>query len=203
MATHRDVEHFDRWAPRYDRSWVQRYLTQVHTAMLDTVAASLPTRPKRILDIGCGTGRLLRAAAARWPEAELIGVDPAARMVGMARRLLPTAVFEVAPAEELPFPDETADLVLSSVSFHHWTDQRRGLAEAGRVLRCSGWLCLADIVLPGWVAHLLRSRARSAATIQQLLETTGLRIEAQERCFARAIAITSARKPASAPASPD
>jgi len=203
MAVHRDVEHFDRWAPTYDDSWAQRYLTQVHAAMLDTVAASLPTRPKRILDIGCGTGRLLRGAAARWPEAELIGVDPAARMVEMARRLLPAGVFEVAPAEELPFSDATADLVLSSVSFHHWTDQRKGLAEAGRVLRCSGRLCLADIALPGWVARLLRSRARSAPAIQQLLEATGFRIETQERRFARTIAITSARKLAGAPASPD
>lgn len=195
MTINRDVEHFDRWAPRYEDSWVQRYLTRVHTAMLDSVASCVPTPgPQRILDVGCGTGRLLRAAAARWPRAELVGVDPAARMVETARHLLPAAVLEVAPAEDLPLPDETADVVLSSVSFHHWTDQRKGLAEARRVLRSGGWLCLADIVLPRWLARLLHSRARSAATIQHLLRATGLQVETQERRFARVIAITSARK---------
>jgi SAM-dependent methyltransferase len=109
-------------------------------------------------------------------------------------RLLPAAVLKVAPAEDLPLSDESADLVLSSVSFHHWTDQRKGLAEAGRILRLGGWLCLADIVLPRWVARALRSRAKSAATIQRLMATTGLQVETQERRFARVIAITSARK---------
>jgi ubiquinone/menaquinone biosynthesis C-methylase UbiE len=163
--------------------------------MIDAVAASLPTRgPRCILDVGCGTGRLLRAAADRWPQAGLIGVDPAARMVERARRLLPGAALEVAPAEALPLPDATVDLVLSCVSFHHWSDQPKGLAEAGRVLRSSGRLCLADIVLPRWVARLFRSRARSAAALEHLLEAAGFQIGAQERRFARVIAITSARK---------
>lgn len=166
--------------------------------MLDSVAANLPaSRPHRIVDIGCGTGRLLRDAAVRWPQAELIGVHPAPRMVETVRRLLPAAKFFVAPAEEVPLPDATADLVLSSISFHHWTDQRKGLTEAGRVLRPGGWLCLADIVLPRWVAGLFRSRARSGVAMRHLLETTGFLVERQERRFVRTIVITSAQQRAS------
>jgi ubiquinone/menaquinone biosynthesis C-methylase UbiE len=115
-------------------------------------------------------------------------------MVERAQHLLPTAVLRVAPAEDIPLPDETADLVLSSVSFHHWTDQIKGLRETGRVLRSDGWLCLADIVLPRWIARLIRSRAKSGTAMQGLLETTGFKVERQIHLFARAIAIASARK---------
>jgi SAM-dependent methyltransferase len=87
---------------------------------------------------------------------------------------------------------------LSSISFHHWRDQPKGLAEAVRVLRPGGLLLLADIVLPHWATRLLRSRARSALAIRHLMEATGLHLEPQERRVARAIAITSARKVASA-----
>src|SRR5437879_4726343 len=49
-----------------------------------------------------------------------------------------------AAAEALPYPDQTADLVLSSLSFHHWAAQQKGLQEIARVLRPAGWFCLAD-----------------------------------------------------------
>ncbi|HEX7324983.1 MAG TPA: class I SAM-dependent methyltransferase [Rhodanobacteraceae bacterium] len=196
-----DVEHFDRQAATYDESWIQRYVAQVHAKMLDLIDANTPCLgPQCIVDVGCGTGRLLRAAAARWPEARLIGVDPAVHMVERARQLLPAATFEVAMAEHLPLPDAAADWILGSISFHHWADQPKGVREAVRVLRPGGLLCFADIALPGWVARILRSRARDARTIQRLVETSGTWVVAQERCFAGSIVVLVARKQAAASA---
>lgn len=196
MAVHDDVAHFDRRAASYDTSWVQRYVAEIHAAMLDAVAVALAGKaPWCVLDIGCGTGRLLRAANTRWPQAELIGVDPAAGMVAIAQPLLPAAHFQVAPAEELPLPHACADVVLSSISLHHWADQGAGVAEAVRVLRPGGLFCLADIALPGWVARLLGSRALDARRLRRLMESSGVQVMRQERRFARAIAITLAHKP--------
>lgn len=190
-----DIQHFDRRAVTYDDSWVQQYVTQVHQAMLDSISDCLrKASPERILDIGCGTGRLLQVAATRWPEAELIGVDPAPQMLEIAKRRLPEAAFKGGSAEELPVSDETADLVLSSISFHHWADQKKGLSETTRVLRPDGLLCLADIVLPRWVARASRSRARDTSTIQRLLESCGTQVTMHKRCFAKTIAIMVARK---------
>ena len=89
-----DVQHFDRWSSTYETSPLQRLIfDRVHRHVL-ALASDLPA-PAAILDIGCGTGKLLRAAAARWPRATLVGVDPAAGMVEVARRLTPGATIVV------------------------------------------------------------------------------------------------------------
>ena len=91
-----DVEPFDRWADTYDTSMLQRlYFIPIHSAMLDLLADTDASRDMVILDVGCGTGRLLRAASRRWPRAELVGVDPAVQMVNQARRLTPRGTFHV------------------------------------------------------------------------------------------------------------
>ena len=59
----RDVQHFEHWSHSYERSWMQdRLFSRVHSAVL-AIASPLPV-PATVLDVGCGTGRLLRAAGA-------------------------------------------------------------------------------------------------------------------------------------------
>jgi SAM-dependent methyltransferase len=124
----RDVQRFERWSRTYEESWMQRRLfSRVHAAVLDLAATASP--PAVVLDVGCGTGRLLRAAAARWPEAQLIGVDPAQGMVDVARELTPGATFHRGLAEALPLADASVDLVTSTLSFHHWRDQAAGASS--------------------------------------------------------------------------
>ena len=127
-TTTRDVARFDRWAATYDESILQRwYFGPVHARMLDLLMQEGPEKPPRyIVDVGCGTGRLLRAFSVRWPEAQLIGVDPAGQMVSQAVRLCPKATFKVASAESLPLPDESADIVLSSVLVSSLGRPRKG-----------------------------------------------------------------------------
>ena len=52
--------------------------------------------------------------------------------------------FLVGVAEELPYPDESFDLVVSTTSFDHWSDQQKGLAECRRVVTAGGHLVLVD-----------------------------------------------------------
>lgn len=160
-----DGTRFDRWAATYEQSFLQRwYFDPVHSKMLDLLARAGPKNPPScILDVGCGTGRLLRAASVSWPAARLMGVDPAPRMVAEAQRLAPNAIFEIATAEALPFPDQSADLVLSSLSFHHWADQNKGLQEIARVLRPGG--SIVQILAP---AAPLTPTAGCAPSVRQL-----------------------------------
>ena len=74
----------------------------------------------------------------------IIGIDPAEQMILEAARLNPKATFKVGFAESLPIADETADIVVSSLSFHHWENQKEGIREIARVLS-SRW-----IILSGW-----------------------------------------------------
>ncbi|HEY7849891.1 MAG TPA: class I SAM-dependent methyltransferase [Ktedonobacterales bacterium] len=175
----RDVQHFERWSRTYDESWMQsRFFTRIHSAALD-LAAALPT-PASVLDVGCGTGRLLRAVAARWPHAQLIGVDPAEGMVEAARRLTSSATIHRGFAESLPVPDGSVELALSTMSAHHWRDQAAGLRELARVVRPGGHFILVDFALPPALAWLNRhGGSLPAAARQRVFTAAGLRIERQ------------------------
>jgi ubiquinone/menaquinone biosynthesis C-methylase UbiE len=190
-----DVERFERWSSTYERSWIQRFLDDLHSFMLEVVGAAAPElRPKVILDIGCGTGRLLRRAATRWPAAQLVGVDAAAGMIESARKLAPMATFHQAFAESLPLTDASVDLVLSAVSLHHWQDAAKGMLEVQRVLRFGGIFCLADISIPRWLAKAFRSKAKSRATIRELLSRAELEPRVQRRTSAGIVLVSLAMK---------
>ena len=192
-----DVERFDRWSKTYEDFWGQRYLDSLHKLMLDLIAAEAPhLNPAAILDVGCGTGRLLRRVAARWPAAQLIGIDPAQGMVEAAQKLTPAATFHQAPAEAVPLGDESVDLAVSAGSIHHWSDASVGVHEVARVLRGGGLFCLADISLPASLAKLFRSKAKSRRATQDLLVQSGFRIGRQEGAFAGFVLVSVAVKSA-------
>jgi ubiquinone/menaquinone biosynthesis C-methylase UbiE len=193
-----DVEHFDRWAPTYDAFWGQRYVDRIHQLMLESVGGSNAAVPSAVLDVGCGTGRLLEKAGALWPAARLLGVDPAPGMVEAARRRIPQATMDVAGAEALPFPDASVDLVVTCLSLHHWKARGQGLREVARVLRPGGQLCLADITAPGWVSRLFRRiKAASPDALHSLVTQAGFRVEKQSFTMARMVCLVLAAKPCS------
>ena len=114
-----DIQSFERRSGNYEDSFLHNLVFDwIHRDALDCVPAGFI--PEHVLDIGCGTGRLLRDAAARWPNAGLIGVDPAAGMIKEGQRLSPNVQFYNCPAESIPLPVGSVDLVLSTLSFHHW-----------------------------------------------------------------------------------
>jgi ubiquinone/menaquinone biosynthesis C-methylase UbiE len=175
MARESDINaqaHFNQWSKSYERSSTQwLFFDRVHRGVL----AHLPEdfHPAGILDIGCGTGRLLRRMQARWPAAAFAGVDLAEGMVAEARRLTPGALIQRAPAERLPLANGSVDLVTSTVSFHHWSDQAQGVREVARVLRPGGRFILADMNLE-FHGHPLSRR-----NVRRLFEAAGLAVRSQ------------------------
>ncbi len=142
-----NVERFDERAKAYESShFYDLYVDWIHRDALTMVPAGFT--PHSVLDIGCGTGRLLRRVASHWPKALLYGVDPAAEMVEQGHSLSPFVRFINGSAESIPLPTASIDLVLSTISFHHWDDQADGIREVRRVLNPSGFFVLADVYLP-------------------------------------------------------
>jgi ubiquinone/menaquinone biosynthesis C-methylase UbiE len=183
-----DVDRFNRWAATYDRHVLQRLVFEpVQRTLLEMAAVEVP-RPGAILDVGCGTGRLLRAAEPMFPSARLEGVDAAAEMIRYARAALPAGsriTFAQATAESLPFPDGVFDLVFSTMTYHHWADQRQGIAEVGRVLARGGRWLLADFVASGLMRHVRRllrlRRFPERGEIGGMLASAGMGVVAERR----------------------
>jgi ubiquinone/menaquinone biosynthesis C-methylase UbiE len=158
------TSRFDRWAISYEDNTLQQYLyVPVHQTALQLALQLLP-HPRRVLDVGCGTGRLLRQARRCCPTAELAGVDLAGQMVATASAATPASLavgYVQGRAECLPFPHQVFDLIFTTLSLRHWTDPPAGIAEIGRVLTPGGVVVFADVFpscRPGPALPRLRRR---------------------------------------------
>ena len=96
----------------------------------------------RVLDVGCGTGRLARWIAERVaPEGSVVGIDPLVDRIAIARARADGISFAVGQAEDLSaFAAESFDAVCMSAVFHWVSDKPKALAEIRRVLRPGGRL---------------------------------------------------------------
>jgi ubiquinone/menaquinone biosynthesis C-methylase UbiE len=141
-----DWSSYDTIADRYDHVWGSRF---------EAVAAFLCERvplpgpgPASVLDIGTGTGIVLRAMARTSPEgSRLTGCDRSIGMVRTARARLPRGRFVGADATMLPFRGGSFDVVTASFVLSHLPDVEGGLREMARVLRSAGRL-----VVTSWAA---------------------------------------------------
>jgi ubiquinone/menaquinone biosynthesis C-methylase UbiE len=191
VASESAVERFDKRAATYDQGAVARWHAKVVERSADVALAAMPV-PLRILDIGCGTGSLLRELVIRVPYGEsYVGVDPAPNMVAVARRNSdPRITFVLAAAESLPFDDASFDLVVSSTSFDHWSDQAAGVRELARVVQDNGRVVLIDLAAR-WLPQ--RGRARSPRKVRALLEEAGLRVHRRETLYRLGFALPMVR----------
>src|SRR5258707_7972521 len=92
-----------------------------------------------VVDIGCGPGSAVRAAARN--GAHVTGVDPSPLMLRLARtvtRNQPRVAWSQGTAENLPLPSSSATVAWSVKTVHHWRDVTAGLAEVTRVLVAGG-----------------------------------------------------------------
>jgi SAM-dependent methyltransferase len=98
----------------------------------------------RVLDVACGTGVLAREAAVRvGPTGHVAGVDQGRGMLAVAGELAPNVGWREAPAESLPYPDQSFDAVVSQFGLMFFSDRLQALREMIRVLKPGGRLAVA------------------------------------------------------------
>ena len=160
-------EMFDSIAPAYDfmnnamtfglcRYWRNRALT-----IAGKEAGEVPLRS--ILDVATGTGDVAFELLRRFPDARVSGVDLSEGMLTVARRKaasLPAAdaqrvSFEQGDSLQLPYADNSFDMVTVAYGVRNFAHLDRGLAEMARVLRPGGTICVIELSEP--VNPLLKS----------------------------------------------
>ena len=115
----------------------------------------LPIAPgERVLDVGCGTGVVLRRCAGRvGGRGSFVGVDPSAAMLAIAKRRShggsdADIQWIEGDGQELPLADSTFDWVTAQFSLRNMPEWPRALEEFARVLKPSGHLVILDLVRP-------------------------------------------------------
>jgi ubiquinone/menaquinone biosynthesis C-methylase UbiE len=182
---------FDLWSYVYDAPAVQRL---TYRPVQDAVVrALLADPPARILDVGCGTGRLTLRLSREFAHSRVTGCDFSHGMLRQARAHSPGLALAQGDAQRLPFADDCFDAVISTEAFHWFPDPEAALAEFHRVLTARGRLLIA-FVNPSFEALSRASRAVSRLLgepfrwptperLRRQIEAAGFQVASQRRIF--------------------
>jgi ubiquinone/menaquinone biosynthesis C-methylase UbiE len=104
----------------------------------------------KLVDVGCGSGNLIVEIAKSFTNLELMGVDISQEILYLAKKraiqndLQGGIDFKIGNVENLPFPDNSVDFIISTLSLHHWWDPIKAFTEFFRVLKENGTLLIFD-----------------------------------------------------------
>jgi ubiquinone/menaquinone biosynthesis C-methylase UbiE len=143
VSTKDDAQRtFDRWAGSYERDPFSRLIGRCQRDALEALELG---EGDRLLDVGCGTGAAVRAAAEVVERA--MGVDLSPKMLTQAReraRGLSNVEFVEGDSENLPFGDGEFTAVLCTTSLHHYPHPDAAAREMARVLAPDGRAVIGD-----------------------------------------------------------
>ncbi len=189
---------FDVWSLVYDQRWFQRLtFGPIHNAVLSTLRRF---EPPRVLDVGCGTGRLASRIGRELRETRVVGCDFSRGMLERAAALSQEVRWVRGNALHLPFRASSFDAIVSTEAFHWFPDQSAALAEFFRVLAPGGRFLLS--VMSPVSEHLsraLRMGSRMLAEpidwptrrrLQAQVKAAGFRVEMQKRVYRLPMGLT-------------
>ncbi|MGF1601445.1 MAG: class I SAM-dependent methyltransferase [Thermosynechococcaceae cyanobacterium] len=170
---------FDRWAPSYDWLLPSVFYQAIHLRLLDYVQIS---ESAHILDVGCGTGRLLNRLAQAYPQIQGTGLDLSPEMLEQARssnRHGDQLRFVRGVSHTLPMENSQFEAVFSTISFLHYPNPLRVFAEVHRVLQPQGRFYLVDYTTPCGTLFPQSSVAKMQFYSTQERESMGLKSHLQ------------------------
>ncbi len=165
--------------------WIRFARTEGHDAYWryrELFVSLLPPAPARVLEIGCGEGRVVRDLADR--GFSVTGIDIAPSLVAAAEAADARCAFVVGDAAALPFPDAAFDVVVAYNSLVDVEDMRAAVSEAGRVLRPGGHFCVcvphpfSEAGDRDGIRFRFASRRYPLEAYSRALEDAGLALEA-------------------------
>ncbi len=136
---------FDKAAAKFDNDDPSVY-NMCRRDYPDVLAEVISKPFEDLLDAGCGTGAMLGMFKKDYPDKNYTGIDLSEKMIETARKKgLEEVRFVAGDCENLPFPDNSFDVVTCSMSFHHYPNPEKFFMSLWRVLRPGGRLVLRDM----------------------------------------------------------
>jgi SAM-dependent methyltransferase len=168
------------------------FLGRLYRRVADDVAAELESRGRHrkptIVDLGCGTGDLVVAISRRLRDARIVGLDSSPSMLLWANRHSTAdgrLRFMSGDAAVMPFADETVDMVVSTLSLHHWEDPANVFAEIARILQPGGVALIYDPKLVTFTDSEMAEIALNAGLDPAEIGRDGVRGGLLSRLFVR------------------
>lgn len=136
---------FNRQAEKFDTATNYYQLCQDSYDPANEEVKSQPFND--FLDIGCGTGNTIDMLSKDYPDAKFTGIDLAEKMIEVAKKKVQreNVEFLVGDAENLPFKDNSYDVIICKESIHHYPAPEKFFSECSRVLRNNGRLIIVDM----------------------------------------------------------
>jgi ubiquinone/menaquinone biosynthesis C-methylase UbiE len=146
------TKQFDLWAKNYDRNLFWPFFFSNNAVIRELNLHKGNT----LLDVGCGTGILLKLLSEMNKNIQLHGIDVSSEMVNVTKlKLDPSIAVNHASVYKIPYKDNTFDFITCSTSFHHYKLSDVALSEMKRVLKIGGKLCILDPFKSGFVRKLI------------------------------------------------
>lgn len=139
------IEHFTKWSSHYDGDSWTWYFNKSLAVALDISKGHICGNAS-ILDIGCGTGKLLSELSCLYPEATFKGIDITPSMVEIARhRLRSNKNIEIIKTDLEGFSDRKKfDIIYCLNVFHHFSSEVNAVEKIKRILNPGGHLIIID-----------------------------------------------------------
>jgi len=149
--TQKDM-NFDKMAVRYDYS-MGRNSRKFYRLLLAQVELK---QGANVIDVGCGTGTILRYMADACPI-NGYGIDMTDNMIEQAKRKCPEMDIRLSRCEETPFDSSTFNVITVCMAYHHFSDKAGFVKEAARIIKPGGSLYIADPYFPGIVRGVMNA----------------------------------------------
>ena len=140
----RSIQAYNKKASDYDQSFDGKFTLKFKMMLLETVQMQAG---HAVLDVACGNGRLLSMLAQKH-AIHAYGIDISDKMIEQAKLLNPSMQFSVGSCEQIPYADNTFDIITVCAAFHHFPHVHPFAKEAYRLLKPSGQIYIAEVYCP-------------------------------------------------------